>query len=345
MQSQAGPNGTTALADLANQSQSGVLSFSTAQSSSSAIATDTATATASSNLTHISLLGVIDIAGVQSTATATSDGNNSSGSATTHVGAITVLGMPVSIGSDGVVTPNLPNQLSGILGAVGSNPIGELIDALGIKITQPAATQTQNGASDTVTSGGLQISISPLPQLVSLLEQFGTLIAPAFPPQAAIIPTLPGLLQGATLTLTLGRATASASASPPFDDSFNPPPGGSGDTGSTAGTPGSPGIPGTPGTPGTFTPSASAISPSGTGTGAPGTSTSLASTPSSTSPSSSSSSSLPAALVNLSTPLAAGVIVGGLALTALVGYGLWRLARMLLAEDTGPVCPLGQDVT
>jgi hypothetical protein len=26
-----------------------------------------------------------------------------------------------------------------------------------------------------------------------------------------------------------------------------------------------------------------------------------------------------------------------------VGYGLWRLARMLLPQDDAPICPLGQE--
>jgi hypothetical protein len=346
MQSQAGAGGTTATSDIASQTANGIITFASAKSTSSAMAQDTANATATSTLSDLSILGLVDIGSIQSTATAASDGNNATGSATTHVTGVTVMGQPASIGSDGLVLPNLPNlpvpSLLGTLLPAGS--LNQVINALGLTITTFPSTQTQNGQAETVTSGGLQITISPPPSLASVLEQLGQTIAPLFPPQAAIIPTLPGLLQGLTLTITIGRATASASASPPFNDSFNP--GALGGTGigttsdtSAVAAAGSPAI----------TPTGLVSAATGGGSAVPAAAPNLANTPTSTSgtrPSSSSwpSSSLPSSLIKLSSPLAAGVVVGGLAVAGLLGYGLWRLGRLVLVQDSGPVCPLGQDV-
>ena len=348
MRSTAGATGVTSTADIAGSGAHGVLTFSAAKGTSSSLADSTARATASSDLTGLSLLGgIIRIGSIQSTATATSDGNTGSGSASTHIAGLTVLGQPASIGSDGLILPDLSKSLGPVTGPVVQDLISQTVSALGLKITEFPASHDQNGATYTATSGGLSIRLSFPAAAASLLEQLGQALAPVFPPQAAIVPTLPGILQGMTVTITLGRATASVSASPPFSDSFNP--SGFGAGGVTGGGGLAPG-----------TGSGSAAVASGTGSGSSGLAGSAASPALATAGTArtatgpgagsttgaggqGSAASLPATLVSLSSPIGAGVVVLGVLAATALGYGLWRVARLLLAQDAGPVCPLGQD--
>lgn len=347
MRSTAGATGVTSTADIADSGAHGVLTFSAAKGTSSSTAGSTARATANSDLTGLSLLGgIIRIGSVQSTATATSDGNTGSGSASTHIAGVTVVGQPASIGSDGLVLPDLSKSLGPVTGPVVQELISQTVSALGLKITEFPATDAQNGPTYTATSGGLAIRLSFPAAAASLLEQLGQAIAPLFPPQAAIVPTLPGILQGMTVTVTLGRATASASASPPFSDSFNPAGfsggdsaagGGSGSVvGSGTGSAVAAGATASPGQSGSTSP-ALATAGATAGTAVPGTGSSSGNA------SQGSGASLPATLVSLSSPLGAGVVVIGVLVAAALGYGLWRVARLLLAQDAGSVCPLGQD--
>ena len=348
MRSTAGATGVTSTADISGSGAPGVLTFSAAKGTSSSLADSTARASASSDLSGVSLLGgLIRIGAIQSTATATSDGNTGSGSASTHIAGLTVMGQAASIGSDGLVLPDLSKSLGPVTGPVVQELISQTVSALGLKITEFPATHDQKGAAYTATSGGLSIRLSFPAAAASLLEQLGQVIAPLFPPQAAIVPTLPGILQGMTVTVTLGRATASASATPPFSDSFNP----SGFSGaSSAAGGGSGSVPGSgtgsavsaglgtasPGLSGSTSPALATAGATGA-TAVPGTGSSRGTA------SQGSGASLPATLVSLSSPLGAGVVVIGVLVAAALGYGLWRVARLLLAQDAGPVCPLGQD--
>jgi Tfp pilus assembly protein FimV len=160
-------------------------------------------------------------------------------------------------------------------------------------------------------------------------------IAPYFPPQAAIIPTLPGLLQGGTLTITLGRATASSAASPPFNMSFTPPAFPSTPVSSVT-APATPGVPATTGVAPSTTPAGTSAVPASTPSlAAPATSNTPATRPAPV--------SIASNPISLSSPLAAGLVVLGLLAAAAVGYGLWGLARSLVPEDPGVVCPLGRE--
>lgn len=348
MHSTADSSGITATADIADTGAKGVLSFSTAKGTSSSLADTTARANASSDLSGVSVLGgLLDIGSIQSTASAKSDGTTGTGSASTHVTGVTVLGQPASIGSDGLVLPDFAKSLGPVTGPVVQDLITQTVSALGMQVTEFPSSQTQNGASFSTTTGGLAIKMSFPPSAVSLLEQLGSAIAPLFPPQAAIIPTLPGLLQGMTLTVTLGRATASATASPPFNDSFTPASGGTGtgtaaDTGAGLAAAGGDTGSASPGLSGGATAPDLATATGATGAGTPGTGTSSTGT-GPAGPASGAAGRLPATLVSLSSPLSAGIVVLGLIVAAGFGVALWRLARLLLASDAGPVCPLGQD--
>jgi hypothetical protein len=339
MQSTAQAGGTTAEATIADEAPSTVLGFSSAKGISSATAAATALAQSSADISDVSILaGLVDIGSITSTAQAASDGTTGTGTASTHVTGVTVMGQKASIGSDGLVVPNYPSALGALTGPLVQNAISQVISGLGLTVTEFPAVQTPNGSGYTSTSGGVSIGIDPPSSAAPILEQAASALAPFFPAQAAIIPTLPGLLQGLTVTITLGRATASANASAPFSLDFTPPPFvPAASAGSNFGS-GSPVVTGGGSVPAT---GATGVSPTGV-------SPSVASTPSTagSSPASTPAPALqPAAtLINLSSPLGAGAAVLGVLVALLAGFGLWRLARMLLPSDTEPVCPLGQDL-
>jgi hypothetical protein len=339
MTATAQPGGTTAEAALADQAASTVLSFGSAKGTSSATATSTATAQAASDLHDVSLLGgIVDIGSITSTASAVSDGATGTGSAVTHVAGITVMGQPASIGSDGLVIPDYPSALGALTGPLVQNAISQVVSGLGLTITEFPASQVANGSGFTATSGGVSIGIDPPSSAAPILEQAASQLAPLFPAQAAIIPTLPGLLQGFTLTVTLGRATASANASPPFNDNFTnlpftPPPAPLATDTGTGANPGSNAVTTAPtGSEVTAAPSV-AVTPSNGGA-SPSTG---GTTPSAPAPA--------ASLISLSSPIGAGAVALGILAALATGFGLWRLGRMLLPTDAGPVCPLGEDQT
>ena len=357
MQSTAGAGGSAATAAVVDQEAAKVFAFSSIKGTSSAVADSTARATASSDLTGVSLLGgLIRIGSITSTASAISDGNSGHGTATTRIGDVTVLGQPASIGSDGLVLPSLAGPLGPVVGPVAQNALSQVISGLGVTIKEFPSSQSQDGAGYTTTSGGLSVEIVPPSSAAPLLEQAASTLAPLFPPQAAIIPTLPGLLQGLDITLTLGRATASSNASPPFDDSFNPPPlppvsgsatPGSGFTGSAATGAGSNSVPvatgggAVPVATGSGSGSSSGPDLAGTGSSSPG---STAGSPGGTATNPVAPLSTgPATLVDLTTPLGAGTVLLGLLAAFGLGYALWKLGRSILPGDAAPVCPLGQD--
>lgn len=342
MESTAQAGGTTAegtITDSAQQSgaPSAILGFSSAKGASSATGAGTAIAQSSADVSDVSILGgIVDIGSITSTAQAVSDGTTGTGSASTHVSGVTVMGQKASIGSDGLVLPNFASSLGELTGPLIQNAISQVISGLGLTITEFPATYAANGAGYTATSGGVSIEIDPPSSAAPLLEQAASNLAPFFPAQAAIIPTLPGLLQGFTATITLGRATAASNAAPAFNDTFTVPPlppiassngsstvtpaGGGVTSAPVASTPAvtSGGV--APSVASTPTPSSTAATPSPTPVGQPA-----------------------ATLVNLSSPLGAGAVGLGLLAAALMGFGLWRVARMLLPRDTEPICPLGQD--
>lgn len=321
--------GTTATAAINDAGAKGVFSYTSAKGTSLATIDGAghAVATSSSDLSGVSILGLIDIGSITSTASATSDGNKSSGASTTHVAEITVAGQKASIGTDGLILPSFAKALGPILGPLVERYVNQVIKDAGITITTLPGLITHNGPSDSVTSGALQIKIVPPPGGVQALENLlePTLLK-VLPPQAAVIATLPGIFQGSTFTMTLGRTIASTAASPPFSLNFVapplPPPTTLGSAPSTAGsfTPGSAGSAGTAGV-------------------SPALSQPL---PSSNTPSQPASAAATAP-ISLSSPLAIAAIVVGALVTAALAGGLWRVARMVLPEDSGPVCPLGQE--
>ncbi len=320
--SHADANGTTATASLSDLSDA-LIGLKSVSGTAHATATSTATSTATVDTGQISLLGgLIVLSGVESTATASSDGTTLSGKANTDIGNLTIAGVPVALGTNGVTGPIGTGGLNGLLTPL----VNQVLAVLGLKIVPLPQTETRKAPAETITSGGLQVTFSLPPSVNPTLDlppALTNLIPASDVDQINTATSLLGLVQGANITITLGRATATAIASAGFGP----------DLGSSAsipvavtpslgtlgptdlGTPGEPGTLGTPGTPGTSgTPTAATPSPAVSPKG------------------------LAAAI--LSSPVSVGLMILILLLAALAGYGLWLLARNLEQPDAAGACPL-----
>lgn len=326
MSSQATASESWAKAGVTDVTVPGLLSLQDVQGSTTATATTEATATASGSFHSLSLFGgLIQIGATSSTATADSNGSAPSGTATTHLGAITVAGYPASVGSDGLVLGPVSSAIGGLLD-VPESLVGQLLSDLNLKVTLLPETQSSTAPAEDITSGGLSISFA-LPSSASLNVDCTALPSQVYE-QLGILCDAPQDLQGLRLTLTVGRVTAEAVAAPPFASSVGTTPtpaGSSAPTGVLAGDAGLSGG-GLPSGGGVL-PTGSGSVPSGPG---PVTTPGAASRPSSG-----------ALAVALSSPVTVTLLVGLLALAALVGLGLRRLVgRLGSGAAIATACPL-----
>jgi hypothetical protein len=343
MTSSATPTGVTARAGITDVS-SALLSIQGVQGNSSATATAKAQASASGTFSGASILGgLITVGATSSTATATSDGISVSGSATTHLGAVTIGGLPVSVGTDGLkIGPAGAGGLTSL-----TDPAVSLLNSvaslLGLKITTLPVTKTGQAPAEKVTSGGIQVSFQ-LPSSLSLSLNCSFL--PSALSQLSTLCTLPGFLQGLSVTLTLGRVSAEAVATPPFST-----PGGS--------LPGSPSAPASPSGSSSSTGSSSgstalattgsiaAPSPSG-GSSQPTSAMPTYSTPSGSASPASPAGTTPATVasavpISLSTPVKAALVALLLVLAAAIGAGLWKVGNNLEGRADASSCPLDKE--
>jgi len=284
------------------------------QGSTTATATSAAESTASGTFHSVSLLGgLIQIGATSSTASAKSDGTTPSGSSNTDIGAITIDGQKVSVGSGGLVVGPASGALSGALG-IGTSVINELVSVLNLKMALLPQTKTNQGAAETITSGGLSVSFS-LPSNLSLsldCNSLGSEFA-----QLNILCQAPNELEGLNFTFTLGRVTASALATPPFSVALPmglgslPIPTSPAGAGLATGVSGSPFSGTEPGS--TITPTAAAA------------------------PARRSAGLLP---VSLSSPVGADLLAVLLAVAIAFGLGLRRLATGMALAKPDDSCPL-----
>jgi hypothetical protein len=304
MTSHADQNGSWAKAGLADVTVPGLFDLRAVQGSTTATAADAAKSTASGAFHSLSLLGgAITIGASESTASAQSDGTSPDGTTTTHLGAITVAGQQVSVGSDGLVVG--PATSSSLLSAVPTALVEQLVSAINLKITPLPQSETSQAPAEQITSGGLQISFS-LPSNLSVSLNCTSL--PSQLAQLGILCTLPGVLQGMSFTFTVGRVSAQAIAAPPFDVSLDQSsPGLLSDLGTAA--------PDT-GTGGPLDLGVPAVTP-GPSTAAAGGATVPPQSIRHASP------------VSLSSPVGVGLLLGLLAAAVLIGLGLRRLTGML----------------
>lgn len=136
-------------------SSAGISVASSTATSQTVIGASTVTAGSHTDVGTIQLLGgLVKIAGISSDASATSDGNNGQPTSDFNLGAVTVAGVPASIGPNGITIK-------------GSGPASFLVpDAnqalvalkqAGFSVYTIAPTTTLNGASAQVTSGALVV--------------------------------------------------------------------------------------------------------------------------------------------------------------------------------------------
>ncbi|HEX4865355.1 MAG TPA: hypothetical protein VFV02_14895, partial [Acidimicrobiales bacterium] len=324
-------NGATASSGLSDFGVNGLFQVQGIQGSSSSSAADQAVSKAAGSFSSLSILGgMITIGATASTASATSDGNVVHGQASTHIGAIAIMGQQVSVGNDGItVGPAQTNALGSL-----TNPLiqqaNQFISTFHVTMTPLPETETSQSPTESITSAGLKIGLS-LPSDLNLNLDCGSLI----PPQASqlsVLCTLPGFLQGASLTVTVGRATATAIATPPFPI----------DLGGLGGAGG--GLLGDAGGSATAAGAVAALSPD-TGSAVPA----LSGTAVPTTGSSPSTAALPSpsrgnlgALtpVDLSHPVTAGLLALLLVLAVAAGAGIIRMGRQLDLAAPESVCPL-----
>ena len=216
MVSHADVNGSWAKAAIADVSIPQLFDAQGVQGNTTATATSAAEAKASGSFHALSLAGgLIKIGASSSSASAKSDGKQPSGTATSHIGAITIAGQQVSVGNDGIVVGPSKSPTSGVLSS--ADAVNQVVSALKLKITPLPQKESKKAPTEQVMSGGLQISFV-LPSLPDL-----HLNCTSLPPQFAqlgVLCTLPDVLKGINATFTIGRVTATAIGAPPFDASL-----------------------------------------------------------------------------------------------------------------------------
>jgi len=206
-------NGAQAKAALTDVSIPGLLELQTVQGSSSADVGATADSSATGSFQSVTLLGgLIKIGATTSSASATSDGTSGSGTATTHLGEVTVAGHTVSYGTDGIVLG--PAAAGDPLSSLANSLVTQLLSTFNVKIVALPQSETRQGASEQITSGGLAVSFA-VPDGLHLTIDCNSL--PSQLAQLNAVCHVPDEIQGLDFTVTLARVTASATATPPFD--------------------------------------------------------------------------------------------------------------------------------
>jgi hypothetical protein len=246
---------TTANAAVTDLSPLGVskglplLEVASASSSTAAAVNATSVSnSAETRIGQITIAGLITINGIDTTATASSDGHHGTPGATTDIGSVKVAGLAASIGPDGI-TLNGKGQ-AGVLVQT-ANKLLAAVQKAGLSITALASQTTKDGNGATATSGAVVVTFEDanLPDLGKLAPQLPIPI-----PNSAGISLVLGLSQAsaaATLqpdinlppvTPTTGSSTAPTTGSqtggiPPCTSCGVPPTGGETTAPSTGGAP------------------------------------------------------------------------------------------------------------
>lgn len=318
MSSYADGNSVWSKAGLTDVAMPGLFDIQAVHGNTTATATDKATSTASGTFHSLSLLGgVIQMGATTSSASAGSDGVSPAGQSSTRLGAITIAGLPVSYGSDGLTVGSTQSGVPSALLATLTTVVNQLIAAVNLKIQPLARTEIRRAPAEEITSGGVSISFTLPPSLNIPSLDCSRLPGPFA--QLGILCHLPDELRGLHVVFTIGRVRASAIAAQPFPFAAGGLLGGTGpgDAGGIGlGSPGSSGAVGLPANavPGAVTPpELSNPNRSGSGLGRLNP-------------------------VSLSSPVTAGLLLALLALALVFGASLPRLARTLEAPPP-TVCP------
>lgn len=173
-------NGTTGYAALTDLNPLGVskagiplLEIASARSdSSTTVKGSSVSDTSQTHIGRITIAGVITIDGIDTTATAASDGKTAKSGATTDIGSVKVAGLAASIGPDGITINGKGQGGSGILVSSADKLLSSL-SKLGISITALAPQKEKNGNEADATSGAVLISFEDdnLPDLSKIAPQ------------------------------------------------------------------------------------------------------------------------------------------------------------------------------
>lgn len=186
---------------------------------STTIAASAVSDMAEADVSHVNIMGLVDIASISSGATATSDGNQGVQTNSLKVGSVTVANQPAYIGPDGLHLAGTVNNLG--LTDLFNSALSALQQA-GISIKTISPNSTVNGAAASVDSGAVQISFIdpniPSPQGDIPVNSVGTDVdlglthadaqATVYPPLPPITPIAP-----AAVTPISGSATVAPSSS------------------------------------------------------------------------------------------------------------------------------------
>jgi hypothetical protein len=183
----------------------------------------------------VTVAGVVKIAGISSDAFTSSDGKRGSRSSDLRIGAVTVAGVPASIGPRGITLAR--KDLTSNAGLIPiANAVLTALKVAGVTIRTIAPAGQVTGSAATVTSGAVQIAFQDnhvpnlgalLPQLPLLLpNSLGVHVNLGLSQADADTTLLPGL--GQPLPVTPPVTSGTPPAAPPAAGSINPPAGGVG---------------------------------------------------------------------------------------------------------------------
>ncbi|MDT4939433.1 MAG: hypothetical protein QOG80_3104 [Pseudonocardiales bacterium] len=293
--------------DVGNSIAALVSAKNVSSTSTVTVADKTVTSEAHASVSSLSLLGgIISVSGLDVVSKVVSDGAKATTSETTSLVTLKVLGIPVPITDSGINLglPALSSILSGLL------------KTLGIQIRVMPVEQTVEGASGSVSTRALQLSIDTKPLKAVVDNVLNPILAMI--PQAAKDQLAPILGLGPRIVLTLGTTDTSASAAPAYNPGSFP---GGAIGGNSTGT---------------------GVGNTSTGNGNTGNGLLPASQPTATSPGGTTPlpASQPAAysLPGLGS-VPRGLIIGGIVLAAAIGWALRRGGGMLLGG--GRNCDFG----
>ncbi|HET8581817.1 MAG TPA: hypothetical protein VFL65_01090 [Jatrophihabitans sp.] len=292
--------------------------------SSVVVGKDTVTSSARATMSSIKLLaGLISINGMDVRSESVSNGTKATESGSLSAMQLSVAGQSFTLGDKGVQFGGTATKLPPVPAALTT-----LLGKIGISFGYAPTAQSVQGATGAQSTSGLVISIDTVPLKTAL--NLGGLVAPL---QQLIekIPTLgsqlaPLLGLGPKIVLTLGDVSSTATAAPAYTGGSFPVTGGG-----TTGTTGSGGV----------VPAGSTGGGIGGGGGLPGGST--GGTPGTGPVAPAAPASTPTQATGFELPglgaVPRGLILGGLALAALVGWGLRLVGGLLLGG--GRTCAFG----
>jgi len=203
-------SGLTKLLSLGKSVSGPLIDVGSAVTASQALVHAASVSTAAhTNIDSVTIAGVIKIAGVSSNARAASDGKTGKQKSSLHIGAVTVAGVPASIGPKGITINKKANNNLNLVPV--ANALLTAMEQAGITVHTIAPASQVKGSAAEVTSGALQIGFEDdnIPNLGALLPQLPLL--------------LPNAL-GVHVNLGLSEADADATPLPAFTSPGSQPP-------------------------------------------------------------------------------------------------------------------------